>query len=258
MSTIVAQVCMYNEMEKGNLRRCLNNLKQYCDEIVIYDDASTDDSVLVAREYTNHIIQGTQNNQMQELLHKQIMLDYSIRLGATHTFWLDCDEVLERKGTEGGLRNLCDNWPKGIDAFSFRELNLWRSQRWVRTDSLFAFGRFVRLWKIVPGISFHVIEGVHKQLYPRTIRTYVEAPFGVIHYGFHDYKKMLVKIGAHGWTKEDWLNLAADNWILNETECNCYYAPDEMFPVECVPTGTWEQPMPKNIDELQPYCELEE
>ena len=53
---LVAQVCMYNEVLKGNLERCLNNLKLYCDEIVIYDDASTDNSIKVASKYTEHII----------------------------------------------------------------------------------------------------------------------------------------------------------------------------------------------------------
>ena len=261
--TLVAQVCMFNEVEKGNLDRCLDNLKRYCDHIVIYDDASTDDSVAVAEKYGAHVIRGPWNNQMQELAHKQAVLKKSIELGATHLFWLDCDEVLDRAGTQGGLRNLCKNWPEEVDAFSFPEINLWRSQTWQRLDSLFTKARFVRLWKVTPGIHFRVFDGVHKQLYPATIHQVQEAPFGVIHYGFHDYKKMLVKIGAHQMNREALQRCAAfgidglgANWILDERKCACRKVPDSDFPPGCLPPDTWACPEPRSIEELGPYADL--
>jgi len=249
---LIAQVCMYNEVLKGNLDRCLDNLRRYCDHIVIYDDASTDNSVEVALKYTPHIIRGEVNNQMQELAHKQMILEKSLELGATHLFWLDCDEVLERDGTMGGLRELCDNWPDGLDAYSFRELNLWRSQTYVRTDSLFSVARFVRLWKVVPGISFTVRGGVHLRLYPKTIENVQEAPFGVIHYGFWDYKKMLVKIGAHLFDWKELQTCSLTNWILGETGCSCYRLPDKSFPPGCLPPDIWDQPQPRLTSDLLP------
>jgi glycosyltransferase involved in cell wall biosynthesis len=252
---LVATICMHNEVIKGNLERCLQNLDQYCDEIVIWDDGSTDNSVEVASRYTNHIFSNGLNDQMNELQHKQFMLDRAIELGATHIFWLDCDEIVECKGIQL-MRWACENWPDGLDAYSFLELNLWRSQRWIRTDSLFAVSRFVRLWKVTPNITFKVERGVHKRLYPSTIKNIKEAPFGVIHYGFWDYPKMLVKIGAHLWTRQDWLDKAVDNWILNETQCSCYYAEDGLFPLENIPTEDWPQPQPKIIAELRTYNEI--
>jgi hypothetical protein len=247
---LIANVCVFNEVKLGNLARCLDNLSQYCDEIIIYDDASTDNSVEIALKYTPHIIRGSKNDQMEELDHKRQLLEYSIGLGATHVFWLDCDEVLERRGVDGEIRALCENWPDGVDAYSFRELNLWRSQQWIRTDTLFAIGRFVRLWKVAPDIHFDVRRGVHKQLYPSTIYRIVEAPFGVIHYGFWNYKKMLVKIGAHGWDRGQMLTGSGGNWILNEQNCTCYKAPDEMFPKGCIPPDIWEEPKPRQAHEL--------
>lgn len=256
---LIANVCMYNEVEKGNLKRCLDNLKYYCDDIVIWDDASTDNSVDVASTYTPYILSNGVNDQMNELAHKQTLLDYSIELGATHVFWLDCDEVVDSPGTLFGMRKLCEEWPEGIDAFSFHERNLWRSERWVRVDSLFDIGWFVRLWKIQPGIRFKIQRGVHKQLYPCTVRNILKSPYDVIHYGFHDYNKMLVKIGAHLWTKEDWLSKAADNWILNETACECFCMPFDRFPPGCKPLGNWvDKPLPKTIEELKTYTELME
>lgn len=256
-SIIVGQVCMYNEVITGNLERCLDNLSKYCDHIVIYDDKSTDNSVEVARKYTDHIICGETNNQLQEIYHKQLLLDKAIELGATHAFWLDCDEVLERAGTDGGLRELCDNWPDGVDAYSFRETNLWRSQNHVRIDSLFDVARFVRLWKITPGIKFNVVDGVHLKLYPETVKNIEEAPFSVVHYGFCDYKKMMVKIGVQGHSAELLRSIAPENWLLNETQCSCYKLANDIFPSGCLPPDIWPRPLPKKIHELKPYDEVE-
>ncbi len=263
MINLIAQVCMHNEVEKGNLDRCLDNLVRYCDRVIVYDDASTDDSVRVAESYGCHVIRGRVNNQMQELAHKQLLLEKAIELGATHLFWLDCDEVLDRAGTLGGLRDLCENWPDGLDAYSFPEINLWRSQTWQRLDSLFIKARFVRLWKVQPGIAFNVRDGVHKQLYPVTIQIVQEAPFGVIHYGFWDYKRMLVKIGAHHLDRqgiqdcaEFGLDRQGANWILDERECRCRRVPDEEFPPGCLPPDIWPEPLPRKIDELDPYSDI--
>jgi len=99
---LVVNLQMYNEVVLGNLERCLENVKQYADEIVIYDDASTDNSIEVASEYTDHIIHGEVHNVCQELAHKQLMLDYSMKLGADWVFWIDADEILDRNGTLGG------------------------------------------------------------------------------------------------------------------------------------------------------------
>ena len=51
---IIAFTQMRNEIEKGNLFRYLENAKQWADEIVIYDDVSTDQSVEFARKYTKN------------------------------------------------------------------------------------------------------------------------------------------------------------------------------------------------------------
>lgn len=260
---LIAQICMYNEAEKGNLDRCLDNLIRYCDHIIVYDDASTDNSVKVAKSYECHVIRGRANNQMQELAHKQVILEKALDMGATHLFWLDCDEVLDRQGTMGGLRELCRQWPSGLDAYSFPEINLWRSQTWQRLDSLFCKARFVRLWKVAPGIGFNVREGVHRQLHPATIKVVEESPFSVIHYGFWDYKRMLVKIGADHLDTEglrDCAEFGLDrkgaNWLLDERQCQCRKVPDEMFPPGCLPPDIWPEPGPKAIKDLESYSDL--
>lgn len=247
---------MFNESTRGHLVRCLENCRQWADDIVIYDDASTDDSVEVAGRYTTHILRGEVNSISNELAHKQLLLDYAITLQPDWIMWVDADEILDRAGTRGGLRQLCERAAPTTQAFSFHQLNLWRSETYARRDTLFDKGWFVRLWRVLPGIRFDVQVGVHLRLYPVTIDRVEQCAIRVIHYGFADYAKTLVKIGADHWTRDDFARLAAGNWILNETECSCYRVPYEWFPVENVRPDSWTEPKPRRIDELVPYSEL--
>lgn len=253
---IVAFLQVYNEVAKGNLRRCLNNCKQWADDIVVYDDASTDSSVSVCEEYTSHIIRGTVNRVIDEQLHKQQLLELALTLNPDWIFWIDADEILCREATTGGLRRLAENAPAGVDAYSFPEWNLWRSQTWRRIDSLFATGWFCRLWRVVPGIHIKVTTGVHGRLYPITINNIVRADMPVIHYGFWDYKAMMVKIGAHWCDRNELHRIAPNNWILNETACRCVKTPPELFPVENVPPDIWPEPTPLRIEDMPSYAEI--
>ena len=259
---IVAFIQMYNEASKGNLERCLNNCKQWADDIVIYDDASTDNSVEVASKYTKYIIKGVVNNFRKELEHKQQLLEYALTLDPDWIMWIDCDEILDRAGTTGGLRKMAEQGLRlDIDAFSFHETNLWRSQTYYRVDALFDKGWFVRLWKVKPEMAFFVEPGLHKVLFPKTIdkNKIIKSKIRVIHYGFSDYKKTLVHIGAtekEGWNKDTFTKLAPANWILNETECECYKVLKNWFPVENIPEDGWKEPKPRTIKSLKSYDEL--
>lgn len=261
---LIAFIQMYNESSKGNLERCLINCKQWADEIVIYDDASTDDSVAVAEKYTKYIIRGKENNFYQELQHKQQLLDLALTLNPDWIMWMDCDEILDRNGTTGGIRKLAEeNSTKDVDAFSFHQTNLWRSQTYYRTDTMFDKGWFVRMWKVVPGIKFHIEEGLHRDLFPMTIRhsKIVKSDIRVIHYGFSDYRNTIIHIGAtpkEGWNRETFRKLAPNNWILNETECACHKVPIEWYPKENIPEDKWPQPKPRTIDSLKSLEELDE
>ena len=44
---------------------------------------------------------------------------------------------------------------------------------------------------------------------------------------------------------------------LNETECDCRKVSTEWFPEENIPEDKWEKPMPRLIESLKAYDELE-
>ena len=233
---------MYNEVEKGNLIRCLENVKQFCSDIVIYDDASTDNSVEVATKYTQHIIIGKENNINRELFHKQRLLDYAIKeINPDWFFWIDCDEILCRIGIKD-IQEICrlaDN--KGITGVSFHELNLWRGENWVRLDSLFDMGCFVRMWKNDGQLKFNLKEGVHQDLFPIGLKVKQAVP-RIIHYGFCYLDKMYKHIQC-----KDFHNLPIDsptNWILNEKDLKVELVPLEVYPEDCQPSYVTEKPKP--------------
>ena len=78
--------------------------------------------------------------------------------------WLDADGVR----SQGELEQ-SGSWPtkaaKGIDGFSFQEINLWKSTKQYRTASSGA-RLYVRLWRVQPTAQIWNQEGLHGQQYP--------------------------------------------------------------------------------------------
>jgi len=176
---IVGVLMQFNESTRGNLRRCLENMTRYCDEIAVYDDGSTDDSTDVIHEFTNNVIFGGRNDFMKETQHRSLLLSRALTLGPDYLFWLDADEVLDRDGTCGGLRKLCETGR----SYGFPEITLWRSLRWCRTDYL-GQGCFTRLWKNNGSLDIPIVKGLHKQLYPNGLGEILRSSHRVLHYGY--------------------------------------------------------------------------
>jgi hypothetical protein len=252
---ITAFIQMYNELSKGNLERCLENCILWADNIVIYDDGSDDGSYEFAKKYTKHIIKSDSNNINKELFHKQIMLDYiKQNIKTDWVMWIDCDETLDRNGTDGGLRKLAEKLlDSQIDCVSFHEYNLWRGHNWHRKDSYFNSGYFNRLWKLKPELNFIVKDGVHLQLWPEPIKNFYKSNIEVIHYGFCEYEKLLIKIGVDIIAKErnydkNWkevlIEIYEDNWILNESKLDVEEVNFDMFPENSQPILITDKPFP--------------
>lgn len=174
---LVGIVQVYNEVERGNLQRCLQCMVRYCDDIVIYDDGSTDNSVEVAHQFTDHVLCGEVNDFANETRHRNAMLQCAVGLGATHVFWLDADEVLEWDSRQA-IWDLCERG----GSWSFEEVTLWRSTHWRRMDYL-GSGWFTRLWQVFDGIRIREQRGLHRQLYPEGLEAERAAP-RVLHFGY--------------------------------------------------------------------------
>jgi len=186
---------VYNELEKGNLKRFFEYAKPIVDSIIIYDDASTDGSYEYALQHTKYVIRGLQNDFQDEGNHKKIMLEKAIKMKADFILWLDADEILT-SNAKTQLQKICQQCVKeDIDGISFHEINLWRSKTWHRVDSLYNEGWFVRLWRVTPNLHFKKIEsGLHKIPYPQSIEKIKKnCELKVIHYGFASKKALAYK-----------------------------------------------------------------
>lgn len=195
---------VFNEVQNGNLERCLQSLSKYCDDIVIYDDASTDNSVEVARQYTDLIIEGKENNFGSEALHRQELLELALKNDPDWIFWIDADEIVEKRGEQGGIRELCEN-AGDFDCYAFHEVNLWRCENYYRIDNLYNEGYFCRLWKNTGELFIENKPGLHQRLVPPTLNREGRANLQIIHYGFASDENILRKYytykahGQRGW-----------------------------------------------------------
>lgn len=202
---------MWNESSKGNLRRCLDSITRICDHTYIYDDGSTDDSVAVASSYKNvSVMPCAVNDFANEIGHKAYLLQNILEARASHILWLDVDEVFEKRAEEGALRELASNMT--CDAYTFPQVNLWRSERYFRTDNQYGDGIFTRLWRNNGSLHYDIKSGLHHRQYPLGIDSVKDSDLLVIHYGFADDKNLLDKYntykshGQDGWALDRLIN----------------------------------------------------
>jgi len=219
MMKLVGMLMAYNELKSGNLIRCLDSLNYYCDEIVVYDDGSTDGSRKYYENFGCHVIYGPGNDFKNELAHKQEQLELCKEIGADWILRIDADEVIELKGMfrdkkNGGLREFIENGDK--PAYAFHTVNLWRSPAYYRLDNSYNDVVFNRLWRCTPDLHFDVKEGLHLINYPvGATDNEGFAPFEILHYGFASDAAIIDKFNmyrAHG--QSGW---ALDRLINEET-----------------------------------------
>ena len=181
---LVGFIKSFNDGENGNLERCLKHLSLFCDDIVVCDDSSEDNSLEIARKYTDKII-IMPNDFKNELLHKQKLLDLALSLHPDWIIWLDTDETFDRIGEFGGIRSLCKYGnDQGIDSFSMLYHNLWKSRDNFRVDERWLTNWQPKLWKNTGRLKFDVKKGLHLQQYPLGLSNIKRTDVKVIHYGF--------------------------------------------------------------------------
>ncbi|HWP97962.1 MAG TPA: class I SAM-dependent methyltransferase, partial [Syntrophomonadaceae bacterium] len=252
--SIVGVCQVYNEMIKGNLERFAKYMKPLVDSLVVYDDGSTDGSYEYMLTQTPYVIRGVKNEFVNEISHKQILLEEALRLSPDFILWLDADEVLTANAANG-LQALCAMCMENqVDGVVFHEINLWRSHTWRRLDSLYDVGWFVRLWRVTPGMHYEEPRpGLHQRPYPSTINKLQWADsVQVLHYGFSSPQRLAYKYlvyQSHGQSGYDMLDrlISEEHLVL------------EKVPAALFPEGLWaeeEKPVPLTWEESLAYVEL--
>lgn len=224
---IIGFLQVYNESSKGNLDRILNHLKKICDDIVVYDDGSTDNTLDILKKNTKYVIEGSKNDFLNESSHKQKLLELALSLEPDWILWLDADETVDRFGEEGGIRALCQYGnQKEIDGFLLQQFNLWKDLTKYRIDGHWNDWH-VRLWKNNGKLKFDEKKGLHLKHYPNNLNKLVKSKIKIIHFGLSSPEKVEEKYELyknHG--QEEWMleKIRSENGIVLEK------FPKEWFP----------------------------
>ncbi len=105
-------LCMILKNEEAVLQRCLDSIKDICDEIVIIDTGSTDNTKEIARLYTDKVIDFEWIDDFsaaRNFAFSHATMDYIL--------WLDADDILLSKDLLK-LRNLKRSLDGSVDAYS--------------------------------------------------------------------------------------------------------------------------------------------
>lgn len=239
---IVAIVQINNELRKGNLERFFSYLPGNVDDIVIYDDASTDGSFEYASKFTQHLIRGTKNNFVNEWQIKRQLVEKALTLKPDFILHVDADEILT--DTNGENLQRVANWvvDKDLDGALLYEHNLWRSSTWRRMDSDFGNVWFLRFWRVRDTLSYtNRQKGLHQSPAPDQIQKFERQNFvSLLHYGFATEKSIAWKYLLYGKLGQRGENLA--RFIVEEK-----YLRVEKVDKALYPHGLWqdtEAPIP--------------
>ena len=210
---------LHNELELGNLENWFKCL-EICDEIYIFDQASTDGSKEFYKKFDNvHVIESEKNRFEEELVCKQELLEKLLeeQPDTDWIFWMDGDTLLDnrllnRETLENVLFQLDDS---RIESAFLGHYNLWRSDTWHRVDD--EYDHFMKagrmaFWKNTGRLQFPQEQGLHKSQHPGGIRNAARLPFNLIHKGFATDEQILKKYenyksrGQEGWALDRLLN----------------------------------------------------
>ncbi len=244
---IIAIVQINNEIRKGNLERFFSYLPKCVDDIVVYDDASTDGSWEYAQQFTRHVIRGTKNNFVNEWEIKQQLVAKALGLNPDFILHIDADEVLsDNDGSK--LQELARQvTERNLDGALLYEHNLWRSHSWRRMDSDFGDVWFLRFWRVRDTLTYSNRHGgLHQSPAPDQILKYERQDVVTfLHFGFASEKDIVTKYISYANRGQRGEDLAR---FISEEK----YLRLESVDKELYPEGLWKydnEPKPLSLTE---------
>ncbi len=170
--------CMIVKNEEQFLKRCLESVKDFVDEIIIVDTGSQDRTVEIARAYTDKIFFHPWENDFST--HRNQSISYA---RGDWIFQIDADEQLAPGGGEA-IRELAAASAPGVN---FLMLNITDIDQQGRPRATF---NFPRVFRNRVGIHYEGI--VHNQVVGKG--QCVACPAVIWHYGYYlDEEKMEAK-----------------------------------------------------------------
>ncbi|MGM0884320.1 MAG: glycosyltransferase [Bacillota bacterium] len=129
---LTAMLLVRNEADRY-LKEVLDDLDQYVDEIVIVDDASTDETPQICESYGRaKVIRRNEPGFSNEYVLRKFCWEETIKTNPDWILALDADELFEDR-MKSEIRNLLNS--EDVDAWSFRLYDFWGSKHSYRDDA---------------------------------------------------------------------------------------------------------------------------
>lgn len=132
--------------------RVLRSLLPACEEVIVLDDHSTDDTVEICRSFLGVTVIESPFEGVREDRDKNFLLEKVEATGATHVIHIDGDEEIAPGGCEI-IREL--SVTSGPDAYRFKVLYLWNDEKTVRVDGIYRSFTRSSFFRLRKGARFH-------------------------------------------------------------------------------------------------------
>lgn len=164
--TICAMICLKNEEE--GIEETLNDLIQWVDYIVVFNDGSTDRSSEIIRQYPKVVDvfdSPPKGNVRTEAKDRKKLYEMAKATGADWILAIDSDEVFENSMKWQVFDLVSD---PDINLYYAHQINFWRSLTNYRVDELWDKGWFARLFRDLDGLTCGITQE-HCGLVPHNI-----------------------------------------------------------------------------------------
>jgi len=190
MTTICAEIQVKDA--DWILGECLRHLSDFVDEVVAFDDGSSDLTLplLLSWPCVKKIFRKPTSGVWTESENRALLLDMAKTSGKEWILFIDSDEILEARAARG-IKTFLQERPE-ISTWKCGEINLWNSTHTYRCDDWFGFGKdnfpqFVRFFRNDPDLVYRHTEGLHGNLVPVNVKYPVlNSGFNILHFAFFD------------------------------------------------------------------------